>query len=88
LFWLPSLRTYEGSRRWSHDRLPLRLRALRSVEVAQSRQGRRIKAADINWMAANPSAAADFYNKICQKLTSNMLKNPHAANAEFSFKLF
>jgi hypothetical protein len=27
------------------------------------------KPADINWMAANPSAAADFCNKICHELT-------------------
>jgi hypothetical protein len=44
LFWPPSPRTFGGSYRWLRDRHPLRLCVLRSVRVAQRRQGRQIKA--------------------------------------------
>jgi hypothetical protein len=44
LFRLPSLRTSDGSPRWSRDRHPPRFCASRSVEVAQKRQDQCVKA--------------------------------------------
>src|SRR6478609_3316196 len=70
LFWLPSPRTCDGSPRWSlglHPPGPCASRKRQSC-VETVRVGRS-KPAVLNEMADDPSASADFCNKIGTKRT-------------------
>ena len=86
LFWPPSLRTCEGSRRSSHDRLLLRLYAPPSVEFSPRSAGQ--SRSPLNKITDSPSAAADFCNKIgtFRLWPVWLTTSVHEAKAEVSFE--